>query len=112
MSVIKGYVSALDTADYRRLDTLQKIQAFDNVVGIVLNTATTEEEWNAVYDEVFGGKIGDAAKAILTETGMAQPDYYDPDTTYREDVLAWAGPMREAMQQYAEGRRKIMAMMD
>ena len=110
MSQIKGYASALNTPDYRRLSIDRKIDAFENVFGIILNMASTDEDWNEVYDEVFGGIIGETAKEIFSETNMEQPSYYDPDTTYKEDVMAWAEPVRKAFAEYAEGRRKIAAL--
>lgn len=112
MSAIKGITSALATPDFRRLDTISKIAAFDSVCGVAFNMAGTDEEWSEVYDEVFGGNIGQAAEIILDETGMKAPEYYDPDTTYREDALAWATPIRECFQAYGDGQRRISEVLE
>ena len=112
MSTIKGITSALATPDFKRLDTISKIAAFDSVCGIAFNTAGNDDDWSAVYDEVFGGDIGKAAETILVETGLRPPEYDDPDTSYREDVLAWAAPIRECFQSYVEGHRKIHEILE
>lgn len=111
MSAIKGITAALATPDFKRLDTLSKIAAFDSVCGVAFNTASSEEDWSDVYDEVFSGNIGKAAETIRTETGLVAPEYYDPDTSYREDALAWAAPTRESFQSYADGHRRAQALL-
>ena len=112
MSAIKGITSALATPDFKRLDTISKIAAFDSVCGVAFNMAGNDEDWSAVYDEVFGGNIGKAAETILVETGLRPPEYDDPDTTYREDVLAWAGPIRKIFQSCMDGQRKIQKILE
>ena len=112
MSAIKGITSALATPDFKRLDTISKIAAFDSVCSVAFNMAGNDEDWSAVYDEVFGGSIGKAAETILVETGLRPPEYHDPDTTYREDVLAWATPIRESFQSYVDGQRKIQEILE
>lgn len=111
MSEIKGITSALATPDFKRLDTMDKIAAFDSVCGIAFNMAENDEHWSDIYDEVFGGNIGKAAEVIFVETGMRPAKYDDPDTTYREDALAWAKSVREQFQSYLEGNLKIQEIL-
>lgn len=112
MSAIKGITSALATPDFKRLDTISKIAAFDSVCGVAFNTADGDEDWSTIYDEVFSGSIGKAAEIIFDETGMDAPEYHDPDTTYREDSLAWASPVRECFQSYVDGQRRIQQVLE
>lgn len=47
-------------------------------------------DWNVKYDLIFSDDI--SAKVIL--------DYYDPDTTYEEDLYAWMTAFDEYLGQY------------
>jgi len=111
MSVIKGLTSVLATPDFRRLDTIAKITAFDSLCEVTFIMASTGDDWIEIYDEIFGGSIGKAAETILEEAGLRAPEYCDPDTTYREDALAWATTIRGCFQAYADGQGKIQEIL-
>ena len=46
--------------------------------------ASSPAEWETKYDLIFS----DAISGRIRDLGMA-PDYYDPDTSYEEDVMAY-----------------------
>lgn len=43
-----------------------------------------EDDWKHLYHFVFSDKISGAVSSIVPDF-----DWYDPDTTYEEDVMAW-----------------------
>lgn len=44
----------------------------------------TEDEWGNIYDIIFGDKVCDVVVDAIPNF-----DWFDPDTTYKEDVLAF-----------------------
>ena len=51
-----------------------------------------ECEWESIYNKIFSKKI---SKMVHK---MVQLDYYDPDTSYREDVTAFVNAAIPALQ--------------
>lgn len=48
--------------------------------------------WNTVYDAVFSETISRRVYTLISKLSL-RFDYYDPDTTYREDVTAFANAL-------------------
>ena len=55
----------------------------------VLRICETDASWETKYDLVFSKDLSGRLREL------AQFDYYDPDTTYREDVLAFCRAVNE-----------------
>ena len=56
---------------------------------------TTDEEWEAKYDMIFSDQLAKRIREL-----MGPLDYYDPDTSYYEDVQAYVTALND------EWRRK------
>lgn len=61
------------------------------VIKAKVNTATgyitpdwTDDDWEQLYHFIFSDKISGVVSGIVPDF-----DWYDPDTTYEEDVKAW-----------------------
>ena len=52
--------------------------------------ARSDASWETKYDLIFSDEISGA----IRQMNMA-PDYYDPDTSYEEDVLAYIKALSE-----------------
>lgn len=107
MSRIHGMTAALREKDYSSASFPELIETFLSVTKLVLDEASGEE-WDAAYDECFGGSIGEAQKAIYQETGL-RLEYYDPDTSYEEDVRAYLDTVRGQLEEYIAGYRRALS---
>lgn len=45
-----------------------------------------DDDWEHLYHFVFSDKISGVVRSVVPDF-----DWYDPDTTYEEDVMAWIG---------------------
>ena len=68
--------------DYFILKKLQ--EAIDRAYDKVVESECSEEAWEALYDFVFSDRISGRICEILPSF-----TWYDPDTTYQEDVCAF-----------------------
>lgn len=50
----------------------------------------TEDEWENIHDIVFGDKVGG-----FIDEAIPNFDWHNPDTTYKEDVLAFIQALLE-----------------
>lgn len=60
------------------------------------------DDWSLIYDNVFckrDDSIGVRTRTAFEMTGVAFPDYYDPDGDYDEDVLAWMRAFKEGLKE-------------
>jgi hypothetical protein len=67
-------------------------ERLDTYLAIVADaTAILESEatWEMKYNLIFSDEVSTRANALFTL------DYYDPDTTYEEDVTAWVRAAEE-----------------
>lgn len=58
--------------------------------------------WSEFYDACFAWMPN--IREILVGMGRTFPEYYDPDTSYEEDSLAWYGAFTKMMDELAEER--------
>lgn len=56
----------------------------------------SEKTWELAYDLIFNEKTSRQIFALFNDLG-SRLDYYDPDTTYKEDVLAFTSAFDEKM---------------
>jgi hypothetical protein len=64
-------------------------------------------QYKLLFDYLFDGNdsAADKVREVLHEMDRSLVDYYDPDTTYKEDSLAYIGAIDETI----EGFRKEIA---
>ena len=70
--VLKEYKEPLD----RALEIVNNV--YDNACNF------TEDEWENVYDIIFGDKV-----CVVVVDSIPNFDWFNPDTTYKEDVLSF-----------------------
>jgi hypothetical protein len=93
---------------YSKLLSIRKrIETAENAVG---SLEETEGDWHyqTFFNELFEGDNCFAAEVRDVLHGMDRrfPDYYDPDTTYKEDSLAWIRALDELI---VEVRKEVGA---
>lgn len=76
--VLKEYREPLD----RALEIVNYV--YDNAYKF------TEDEWENIYDIIFGDKV-----CGVVVDAIPNFDWFDPDTTYKEDVLAFIQALLE-----------------
>lgn len=60
------------------------------------------DPWEATYDVVFSERLSKRVYTALNTMNQTL-DYYDPDTSYEEDVLAFANAVQEKTKQLESG---------
>lgn len=78
---------------------LETHHKFVELARLAAKVAESDADWKTKYQTIFSDEI---SKTMFT-TGLA-PDYYDPDTSYKEDVLAFV----DAMNAKADEIEKIL----
>lgn len=63
---------------------LKVIEAKVNAATEHITPEWNDNDWERLYHFVFSDKISGAVSSIVPDF-----DWYDPDTTYEEDVMAW-----------------------
>lgn len=48
-----------------------------------------DRPWKLAYDLIFNQNVSSRAFNLMSENGIDYSDYYDPDTSYQDDVLAF-----------------------
>ena len=61
----------------------KKIEEYLNLIKIAEKIVYSDAPWEIKYEFIFSEEISIAANKLF------RLDYYDPDTSYEEDVLAW-----------------------
>jgi hypothetical protein len=67
--------------------TEEKIVKLNNKTQEIINR--DDLEWEQKYDKIFSDKISRKVQKLI------RLDYYDPDTSYEEDVMAFASALNE-----------------
>lgn len=63
-----------------------------NLVAAAQKEQASDQEWELVYDAVFSESISDRVRELIKIIGM-RLDYYDPDSSYEEDVMEYASAL-------------------
>lgn len=72
------------------------------LVALAKNIVETDSlMWEEKYEAVFSSRISKRIQVL----GFS-PDYYDPDTTYEEDVTAYVNAIGAKADELLEERRK------
>lgn len=81
---------------------LKQLDSLLDELAAAAKPADASNDWSLIYDHVFcnrGDSIGYRTKAAFEMTGVAFPDYYDPDGDYDEDVQAWIRAFKEGLKE-------------
>lgn len=74
-----------------------------NAVGVARSTAADNwdhDPWSTAYGLVFSKTCSQRADALFKELNV-HFDYYDPDTSYEDDVEAFASALNNSCEQIA-----------
>lgn len=105
MSRITGMTARLRTEDFERAPIAEKIEIFLSTLNLVVDEARSEEDWEAIYSQVFSGTLGGVRRSIYQETGL-RLEYDDPDTTYKADTMALIDAVRPQLEEYLAGYKR------
>lgn len=83
MNIVNDY-------DYFILKKLQ--ETIDRAYDKVVESECSEEAWKALYHFVFSDRVSHKIYEILPSF-----EWYNPDTTYQEDVCAFINAFRREM---------------
>ncbi len=76
---------------------MNKMYTFLSTFALMKTIVESDASWKIKYNLVFSDDI--SAKLYLT--GL-MPDYYDPDTSYKDDVLAFYRAAKNVADELAE----------
>lgn len=84
---------------------IQELQYLNGVLeGMIINAnnaGNPDSYWKIIYGSLFGGSIGNEARANLEVLGISL-DWDDPDTSYQEDAEAWIEAFRGTLRLFDE----------
>ncbi len=66
----------------------EKIQGFINITELAKRIRDSDLEWETKYDLIFSNHISVRLRNIAEGLGF-EVKYYDPDTSYQADVIAF-----------------------
>jgi hypothetical protein len=84
-----------DNRDARTDAVVQELAEIDIFVGKVIAAATEDNDpvsWEKAYNAIFSDRVSKRVYELLRRIGSSM-DYYDPDTSYEEDVRAFASAL-------------------
>lgn len=97
VSTIRAILCGVGDSTPERIRHLADLARLDETVDQIVEVATAhpnDEAWETVFDAVFGGEIDVRCNSVMSALGLEIPDYYDPDTTYKDDAMAWITAFR------------------
>jgi hypothetical protein len=96
MSEVDRILAARCRTDGRAklIEELANLSEFVQSVIAAAIADDSEESWEKAYDAVFSDAVSIRIFFIFNALGMGL-DYYDPDTTYEEDVRAFASAVHD-----------------
>lgn len=74
------------------MNTIQEFIKLNNKIQTILHEKNID--WEFKYDMIFSENISRKVFSLLKELGTPL-DYYDPDTSYAEDVIAFANAVEQ-----------------
>lgn len=73
----------------------QELLSLNNKIQKLINE---DIDWETKYDLVFCENVSRRVFKLLKELGVSF-DYYDPDTSYEEDLRAFANALKEKVEE-------------
>lgn len=100
----EGGYSIVETPKHPMSEALDDLRDLKSILDAETGHLLQKEgaDWGGFYDRVFGAepqKYKPRAMATLAAIGWSHPDYHDPDTSYKDDVLAWVGAFEEVFKE-------------
>lgn len=97
-----GYTTE-DCDRARLIDELRKLEALvqDVVAAAAMDASGNQsgsDPWERAYDIIFSDRVSTRVFALSRILGH-RLDYYDPDTSYEEDVRAFANALAEHVEE-------------
>ena len=91
-----------DDATFAELVRLEKqVQRFINEAQAEAGSNDDGEAWKVAYEQVFCDAVSSRIRTLF-DTLHRRFDYYDPDTTYQEDVRAYANALHDRVEELKE----------
>ena len=84
------------------MTTQERIQKFVALAKDATRIANSAATWEEKYDIVFSEHLSREANSLFSF------DYYDPDTSYEEDVMAYV----RALQEKADSLSRVLDELD
>ena len=85
---------------YSRLVSIWNRMAEAQEEAAGLDVAEDDFQYKILYDRLFEGDdcLAVQVRTVLADMGRTLPDYYDPDTTYKEDSVAYINAVNEMIE--------------
>lgn len=85
---------------YSRLKSIRMRISLIEEEAALLPEAYGDWQYKNLFDHLFEGNgcASDEIRAVLEDIGRTFPDYFDPDTTYKEDAQAYIGAVDEMIE--------------
>ena len=99
---------------YAEIPTIKRVSRFHDVLTRykrVLSKENTSEGWEAAYNIIFSGVLGEARDYVFKEMNLETPNYDDPDMGYEDDVVAWLDAQIDVLTAYRRGYEKIQEVL-
>jgi hypothetical protein len=75
-----------------------RLEVLNSQTAAYIAAAESTGDWDTAFGLVFSPAISQRVFVLVRELGSAL-DYYDPDTTYEEDVRAFARALEDKVRQ-------------
>ncbi|MCZ7862535.1 hypothetical protein O9X98_14265 [Agrobacterium salinitolerans] len=98
----EGGYSIVETPRHPMSLALEDLHDLKSILDAETNRLLQKEDsdWKSFHDRAFGDEAQNykrRAKDTLSSIGWSHPSYYDPDTGYRDDALAWVRAFEEVL---------------
>lgn len=95
--------------DFMQLPAWSELNKLNNrLQSLVADTLTADattghrDPWEATYEVVFSSEVSKRVYVALSDMGQ-RLDYYDPDSSYEDDVLAFASAVQSKISDLQSG---------
>jgi hypothetical protein len=83
---------------------MERFKEFISLADKAVAICDSNASWKTKYELVFSPEISQA----IYETNVELNDYYDPDTTYQEDVMAFVSAVKAKADEVRECLKAII----
>jgi hypothetical protein len=70
----------------------EQLEAINARAQEIVGVAQKTGDWETAYDLIFSNVIINAARVLIKDLNLSF-EYYDPDTSYRDDVMAYTNAL-------------------